>query len=175
MIITISGVAVSGKDTIGNLLGEKLKLPVVKGTLKDYAKERGYELDILEFERDYASEEMDNELDNWQKRQVKKHKKKGCILISMMSACNIPKADLKVWLYAPAGERAKRAAKRDGIPKGRALSYINDRDEEFRKRMKRTYKVDWWDPALYDLVVNTGNWRVEDTVGVIMEAAKRKK
>lgn len=168
MIITISGNAGSGKDTIGSLLGEKLGLKVLKGTMKTFAREKG--IDILEFEREIAKDETgywDKELDAWQKEEVKKTG--DCILVSMLGAYNIPEADLKVWLGGREKVRALRIAKRDKADKNQALGYLQERDRVFRERMKRVYKIDFWDPKFYDLCIDTSDLTPEEIVDKIIK------
>ncbi|MCD6403529.1 MAG: cytidylate kinase family protein [Candidatus Aenigmarchaeota archaeon] len=173
--ITISGKACAGKDTTSNILGKKLEkygFKVIKATLKTFAKEKG--LDILEFEKIYAenSEEWDRKLDEWQREVVKKYK--NCILVSMLAAYNVPDAELKVFLTASEAERAKRAMKRDGIPKEKALEYIRERDRVFRKRIRRIYGIDPWDPKLYDVIIDNTNMTPEETVEKIMFELKER-
>lgn len=170
MIITISGSAGSGKDTIGELLAKKLNLKVIKSTMKKYAEKKG--IDILEFEKKYAqyTKEYDKKVDEWQRKEVVKG---DCVLISMLSAYNAPNADLKIWLYCPEKERAKRIAKRDNIPKEKALDYVRERDKIFRDRIKKIYGVDFWDPSLYDLRINTEKNNPKEVVEIILKEVEK--
>lgn len=168
MIIAVSGNAGSGKDTTGDLLGKKLGLRVVKATLKSYAREK--KLDILDFEEALKSDRYDRELDAWQREEVAKG---DCVLVSMLSAYNAPKADLRVWLHAPLETRAGRIAKRDNVPIAKAIEYVSGRDRTFRARIKKIYGFDWWSQDLYDLAINTGRWQSEDVANIIINSLKK--
>lgn len=171
MIITISGKPGSGKDTIGNLLGKKLGLKVIKASLKKDAKKKG--MDILDFEKKYAIKfkEYDIKLDAWQKKKVEKDGE-NCVLISMLSAYNIPHADLKIWLNCPLRERARRISKRDKIPLKRALEYVKERDMVFKNRIRKLYKIDFWDSKFYDLSIDTSKNNPKEVIGTILKRLK---
>jgi len=153
MIITISGKAAAGKDTIANLLAPKLKLKLIRGTLRVFAQQKG--MDILDFEKTFTSDSdyWDKKLDEWQKKEVQKAG--SCILVSYLAALNVPQADLKVWLDAQEEIRAQRLAKRDGLSLKKALPYLRERDVFFREKTKRIYGIDFWDSKLYDLIIDT--------------------
>lgn len=170
VVIAISGTAGSGKDTVGRLLAKRLKLRTIKSTMKSYAKGKG--IDVLEFEKKYAmnSSKYDKEMDAWQKEQVRKG---NCVLVSMLSALNASKADLKVFLHCSEDVRADRVARRDGIPKSKALKYVRDRDNTFRNRVKRLYHVDFWNPYLYDLRIDTGKYNPQRCVDIIVRELEK--
>ena len=155
MIITISGPAGAGKDTIAELLAARLKLKLIRGSLRVFAQEK--KLDILEFEKKFTSDSdyWDKKLDQWQKREVAKAG--DCILVSYLAAINIPTADLKVWLGASEKVRVKRVSQRDGLSVKKALVYLRERDKFFRDKTKRIYKLNFWQPKFYDLCINTSN------------------
>lgn len=174
MKITISGIALSGKDTTAKLLSEKTGMEVLFSTMKSYARAKG--MDILDFEEKVKKDDTgkyDFEMDSWQKEEVAK--REDCILDSMLSAYNIPEADVRVWLFAPLEERARRASNRDGISPEEAKKYVENRDKIFRERIQKIYGFDWWNPMLYDICINTAKYRPEEVVGIIMKAMKELK
>lgn len=170
MIITISGNAGSGKDTIAELLAKKLKLKLIRGTLRVFSREKG--IDIMDFEREYTknSDYWDKKLDEWQKEEVKKTG--NCVLVSMLGAYHVSQADLKIWLYAKDKIRAQRIARRDDIPRKEALAYLRERDEFFREKTKRIYAIDFWAPKFYDLRIDTSDLTPEEIVAKIIKKVK---
>ncbi|MGQ9515040.1 MAG: cytidylate kinase-like family protein [Thermoproteota archaeon] len=81
-------------------------------------------------------------------------------------------ATLKVLLLAPEYVRAQHIAQRRGITFEKALEATRASDEDRGQLVRRLWKVDWLDPKLYDLVINTGAWSYEQTANII-EAALR--
>ena len=60
-----------------------------------------------------------------------------------------------IQVIAPAQERARRIAERDGITLRAAQARVRASDCFRRDYLQRFYRVRWDDPELYDLVVNT--------------------
>ncbi len=67
---------------------------------------------------------------------------------------------VRVRVCAPPAVRARRVMERHGIDADEAARRIAAYDDGVRARMRQMFDVDWTDPLLYDLVVNT------ETVGV---------
>lgn len=62
---------------------------------------------------------------------------------------------VRVRVCAPAEVRARRVMERFGIGREEAIQRITAYDEGVRARMLQMFDVDWTDPLLYDLVINT--------------------
>ena len=62
---------------------------------------------------------------------------------------------LRVRVCAPVEVRARRVMERFGIDHAAAGRRIMTYDEGVRARMRQMFDVDWTDPVLYDLVINT--------------------
>jgi cytidylate kinase len=78
---------------------------------------------------------------------------------------------LRVRVCAPAEVRAQRVMKRLGIDHGEAMRRITAYDEGVRARMRHVFQVDWTDPLLYDLVINTEAITLETGVQQVLALA----
>ena len=76
----------------------------------------------------------------------------------------------KVLLVADDGFRAERVSNRRGITLEEAKEDIKHSDEERRNLVKRFHNVDWLDPKLYDLVINTSFRDMEDIANLVLKA-----
>jgi len=173
VVVTIAGQPAAGKDTIGEALIKRLDgFVLIKGTMREFAKRFG--LDVLDFEKEFAEkEDWDRKLDEWQRNEVKKYK--NVVLVSWLSAINVPNADLKVFLKASFDERVRRIAKRDGLSLKKAKKYLKERDIVARERIKKKYGVDIWDKKHYDLIIDTTDKSVEEIVDTIIDEMKKRK
>jgi hypothetical protein len=64
---------------------------------------------------------------------------------------------VRVRVCAPAAIRVRRVMERYRIEADEATRRIAAYDEAVRTRMRQTFDVDWTDPLLYDLVINTAS------------------
>ncbi len=164
-VLTISGKAGSGKTTVSRQLSERLGLIYVSmGKLfRELAKER--DMGLAEFSKHAEdNKDIDLEIDNKQK----KYAKEGNVLIEgRLSAHFIDNADLKVWLSASLEERVKRIVVRENRNHNEVLNETNSREESEKKRYYKYYQMDIDDLTLYDIVINTQKWNVEQIVETI--------
>jgi cytidylate kinase len=79
---------------------------------------------------------------------------------------------LKVRLIAPLAYRITAVMERQGVSPKAALQYIQQVDEERRRRMRDLFEVDWRDPALYDVVVNLEEMSLETAADVVVSLAQ---
>jgi cytidylate kinase len=75
---------------------------------------------------------------------------------------------VRVRVCAPADVRARRVMDRLGIDEAEARRRITGYDEGVRARMRQMFDVDWTDPLLYDLVINTETTGVATAVGQVL-------
>jgi cytidylate kinase len=79
---------------------------------------------------------------------------------------------VRVRVCAPPPVRARREMERHGIDAGEAARRIAAYDDGVRARMRQMFDVDWTDPLLYDLVVNTEAIGVATAVGQILDLVR---
>jgi len=77
---------------------------------------------------------------------------------------------LHVRVIAPLEVRVKRLAEGQGIRAEAALARIETSDRRRKRFVERAYHVDWSDPSLYDLVLNTARLGVSRAAGLICQA-----
>jgi cytidylate kinase len=74
---------------------------------------------------------------------------------------------LHVRVISPLDVRVKRLAGQHGIPAEAALAQIRTSDRRRKQFVEHAYHVNWSDPTLYDLVLNTGSLDVPGAAGLI--------
>lgn len=74
---------------------------------------------------------------------------------------------LHVRIIAPLDVRVERLVQRQGISAKAALAQIRASDRRRKQFVERAYQVDWNDPALYDLVLNTASFDVSRAADLI--------
>ena len=156
----------SGKSTLAKALADKYNLSLISvgRLMRDLARERGISLVELSgiAEKDAS---IDNELDRRQKELAKG----DCAVDSRLGA-HILDPDFKIWLIAPLEVRVERTANRDGITNEEALKAIRQREKSERTRYQRFYNIILDDYSKYDLIVNTGPFKSEQTTAICCKA-----
>ena len=77
---------------------------------------------------------------------------------------------LHVRIIAPAALRAERVAAHRQIPQENAAAQIEASDKNRRKFLKQLFKIDWDDPLLYDLLINTAQLDAAQSARLIVQA-----
>ena len=75
---------------------------------------------------------------------------------------------VSVRVCAPPEVRTRRVMERYRLDQDEATRRMVAYDEGVRARMRQMFDVDWTDPLLYDLVINTGAVSVETAVGQVL-------
>ena len=168
LVITVSGLAGSGTTTLCRNLARYYGFKHIYAGLifRQMAKEMGMSLE--EFQK-YVElhPEIDREVD---RRQIEAAKECNVVIEGRLAGWMVKNADLRIWLDAPIMERAKRVARREGIPVEEAFVKIAEREKQNRKRYLNIYGIDIEDKSIYDLIINTAHWG-PDGVFAIVKAA----
>jgi hypothetical protein len=80
---------------------------------------------------------------------------------------------LHVRIVAPPEERIQRVQEQEGVSERDAERQITERDRTAADYVDNFYEVDWSDPMLYDLVINTGTWDTEAAARIIVNAVSQ--
>ncbi len=81
---------------------------------------------------------------------------------------------LRVRISAPEAVRAERLRQQQGLIDEAALDVVRDSDRERGARLRFLHHVDWNDPLLYDLVLNTERLSVERGAWLIHETLEER-
>jgi cytidylate kinase len=73
---------------------------------------------------------------------------------------------------APFATRVARIMAREGVDEKQALRLIHRSDRDSAGFLRFFFEVDWQDPSLYDVVINTQRISAETAVGVIADLAQ---
>jgi len=170
MIITISGLSGSGKNTLGEVLSERLRYRLVCPTFKDLAKKEG--IALLEFQK---KAEKDPDIDRKFDALLKEEAGKGNCVVTTWLGPWMVNPNVSVWVYAPDNVRAERLAKRDGISVKEAREHILARDDANRARYLKLYSIDIFDQSGFDIQVNSGTFNPDELADIVLKVIEIKK
>ncbi len=166
MKITISGPPGSGTTTLARSLAEKNGFLLISAgeVFRDLARERG--LSVAEFgalaEKDIT---IDALIDVRQKETAKA--RDNIVVEGRLSGWMVEDADLRIWLDAPIGCRAKRIATRDGMDEYTAREITLQREESERTRYRNYYRIEIGDLSPYHLTMNSELWPSEALAAIV--------
>lgn len=168
--ITISGRVASGATTLSRALAQKLGWKLINGgeLYREYAKKNGIPLE----ETNLSSDEYHLKLDNFIKEKLKNEKQ--LIIESWLSgfdAQGIPDV-FKVFVTCSDDSiRIDRIVNRDKMTIEEAKAHLKTREEENLAKWEKLYHTrDFWNPNLYDLVINTYTSGPDETLELVLQA-----
>jgi cytidylate kinase len=166
MKITVSGPPGSGTTTLARSIAAKhgFELICAGEMFRDLAKERG--LSVAEFgeiaEKDVT---IDALIDVRQKEAARV--RDNIVVEGRLSGWMVEDADLRIWLTAPIGCRAKRIAARDGMDEYTARELTLQREESERTRYRNYYRIEIDDLSPYHLAMNSEVWSGEALAAIV--------
>ncbi len=172
-IIAISGLAGSGKNTIGAEVAKRLGWRIVEPTFKTLAEREG--ITLMEFqEKAKKDAEIDKKFDSALQDECKGGR---CVVSTWLGPWMAPGKPFRVWLEVSEETRAGRLARRDGISVPDALAHIRMRDSDNRARYKKVYGIDIFGHAGFDLLLKGGENATPDALAdeIVNAYQKRKK
>lgn len=170
MLVTISGPPGSGKSTVASTLADHLEYDHISGgdIFRGLAEDRG--LTLEEF-NELAEEDpqIDKDLDR-QLRETARDRD-DVVLESRLAGWMAGEyADIKIWLDAPLGIRARRIAEREDKTPAAARAETEKRERSETARYEDYYGIDFDDLTIYDLSVNTARWGPDSVTDVVLYA-----
>lgn len=139
LVVAVSSKSGCGNSTVSRLVAERLGLRLVNYTFHDMARERGTSFEELCRIAEQGPE-LDYALD---RRQVELAREGSCVLASRLAIWLMEEdADLTVYLTAGLEVRARRIARREGVPVETAYQQTLERDARDRQRYIRLYGID---------------------------------
>jgi len=175
MIITISGKAGSGKGTISKLLAEKLGYEHI--SIGDMKRKIAHEMGITIFQFDILWEKPENKetFDLKYEEYQKKLPLDSNIILDGRMAFYCQPDSFRVFLTVDDDESARRIFY-DKKRVGDEYALFEDaknatirRNKENIRRFKELYNIDIFDPANYDLVIDTTENHPEKVADEIIE------
>ncbi len=82
---------------------------------------------------------------------------------------------LHVRIAAPLGARVMRVKERKNITLGEATDLTRSKDLATETYLREFFEIDWNDPLLYHLTINTGRFDIDGAVEIIVSALSRLK
>ena len=177
MTITISGVPGSGKSTVAGIVSKKLGLKHVSigDLMRGLAAKKG--VTLLEISRLAEKDKsIDEELDS---SQMKLAGKDNLVVDSRLGFHFIPDS-FKIFLDASpeeAGRRifaAARKLEKENISLKDTIENTKKRKESERLRYKKFYRLNPFDGAHYDLIIDTTKMMPDEVAGRIIAEVKKK-
>jgi CMP/dCMP kinase len=170
MIIAVSGLTGSGKNTLGELLAKKLGYRLVCPTFKNLAAKE--HVSLMEFqERAARDPDIDRKFDAVLKEQAAAG---DCVVTTWLGPWMVD-ADVRIKVKVADRIRAERIAKRDGMTTEEALAHLKRRDDQNRARYKKLYNIDIDDEKIFDAVLDGGKNTPEKLLVRAMKIINAKK
>ena len=164
MIIAVSGLSGSGKNTLGSLLAKKLGYTLVCPTFKDLAKAEN--IPLLEFQK---KAEKDPNIDKKFDKLLKDQAKEGNCVVTTWLGPWMVEPDISIWVFAPDKIRAKRLGDRDGMNIDEAMEHMSMRDSGNRKRYLNLYGIDIYDQSGFDICLNSGIYNPQELLEMVLK------
>jgi cytidylate kinase len=169
MIIAVSGLTGSGKNTLGELLAKRLGYRLVCPTFKDLAAKEN--ISLMEFQEKAAKDpDIDRKFDAVLKEQAAAG---DCVVTTWLGPWMV-EADVRIKVKVAGAIRAQRIAKRDGMTVEEAMTHLHERDEQNRTRYMKLYKIDIDDEKIFDVVLDGGKKTPEQLLEMAMKIINKK-
>ncbi|MFW9868240.1 MAG: (d)CMP kinase [Candidatus Thorarchaeota archaeon] len=168
-VITVGGLHGTGKSSVADAIAKKFNLRRMSAGVifRQMAKERN--LTLEEFSRVAAgNEDIDRLIDD----KLREEAEKGNAVIDGQLAAWMAgeNADLNILLTASVETRIRRISERDGTEFAYARRETITREGSEKARYLEYYGVDVSDHSIYDLIINTDKYELEEVISIVFTA-----
>jgi cytidylate kinase len=168
-VITVGGLHGTGKSSLADAIAKKFNLRRMSAGVifRQLAEERN--LTLEEFSRVAAGDEdIDRLIDD----KLREEAEKGNAVIDGQLAAWMAgdNADLKILLIASVENRIRRISERDGTDFEYARRETITREGSEKARYLEYYGVDVSDHSVYDLIINTNKYDLEEVIVIVFTA-----
>ena len=147
MVISVCGMAGSGKSTVARKLAEKYRLKFFSGgdALKALALKEGFSpLDCGWWEskdglRFLKTRSGNQRYDKRVDEELLEIAERGDVVLDSWTMPWLLKKGFKIWLETSAGKRAERIAQRDKMPLAEALQALKEKENQTKMIYRRLY------------------------------------
>lgn len=168
--ITISGRVASGATTLSKALSDKIGWQLVNGgeLYREYAKKNGIPLEKTGLSSDNYHLELDEFIKN------KLTSEKNFIIESWLAGFDAQGIDGVFKIFVVCSDdsvRIDRIVNRDQLTIEEAKAHLKTREEENLIKWERLYHThDFWNPKLYDLIIDTYRNGPSETLDLVLQA-----
>lgn len=154
MLVAVSGRHGAGKTTLAKSIADHFNLKYISAgeIFRQMAKEQG--MSLIEFTK-YTEQhpEIDRRID----KRMKKEAKRGDRVLDSQLAYYFSKSfnPINILVFAQKNDIIRRVSEREGISLEKARKEVETRESNEKKRFKRLYDVDLWEPKDFDIMINT--------------------
>jgi len=168
-VITVGGLHGTGKSSVADAIAKKFNLRRMSAGVifRQLAKERN--LTLEEFSRvAEGNEDIDRLIDD----NLREEAERGNAVIDGQLAAWMAgdNADLKILLIASVENRIRRISERDDIEFEYARRETITREGSEKARYLEYYGVDVSDHSIYDLIINTDKYDLENVIKIVFTA-----
>jgi len=168
-VVTVGGLHGTGKSSVADAIAKKFDLRRMSAgvVFRQLAKERN--LTLEEFSRvAEGNEDIDKLIDD----KLREEAEKGNAVIDGQLAAWMAgeNADLRILLIASTENRIRRISERDGTDFEYARRETITREGSEKARYLEYYGVDISDHSIYDLIINTDKYDLDEVVAIVFTA-----
>lgn len=168
VVITMGGPPGAGKSDVSKLLAKRLGLEYYSVGMFFREKAAEKNMDLTEYLKK-CPQEVHLEAD---KHSGEVAKRGNIIIDGRLAAYMAKNAEFRIFLDAPLDVRGARVAKRNGTSAEEETRKIRERYDEVVKDIEEIYNIDIRDLGIYDIVLNTKLFDLNEVVDILEKVVR---